>query len=150
MRSERPTDICHEIGNLIEGYAVGALDADEMLHVAARISECPHEQQKLQQYEETVGLLGLTAPLVQPPEALWDRLRNSTAAGLVHEPIEIGSRRQGGITVPRWAAVLVSAAALLLFVTSISLGVALRRSDDGRSEEHTSELQSRLHLVCRL
>jgi len=22
--------------------------------------------------------------------------------------------------------------------------------DDGRSEEHTSELQSRLHLVCRL
>src|SRR2546429_1291900 len=24
------------------------------------------------------------------------------------------------------------------------------RSDDTRSEEHTSELQSRLHLVCRL
>src|SRR2546422_11288088 len=28
------------------------------------------------------------------------------------------------------------------------LGVGHR--DDGRSEEHTSELQSRLHLVCRL
>src|SRR2546422_3475691 len=26
----------------------------------------------------------------------------------------------------------------------------LRRSSDDRSEEHTSELQSRLHLVCRL
>src|SRR2546422_2857631 len=25
-----------------------------------------------------------------------------------------------------------------------------RRADRGRSEEHTSELQSRLHLVCRL
>src|SRR2546422_4831543 len=25
-----------------------------------------------------------------------------------------------------------------------------RRRADGRSEEHTSELQSRLHLVCRL
>src|SRR2546422_7366489 len=25
-----------------------------------------------------------------------------------------------------------------------------RRERDGRSEEHTSELQSRLHLVCRL
>src|SRR5687768_18369815 len=25
-----------------------------------------------------------------------------------------------------------------------------RRPDDHRSEEHTSELQSRLHLVCRL
>src|SRR2546422_6987213 len=25
-----------------------------------------------------------------------------------------------------------------------------RKKSDGRSEEHTSELQSRLHLVCRL
>src|SRR5687768_18018620 len=28
--------------------------------------------------------------------------------------------------------------------------IADRRQDLGRSEEHTSELQSRLHLVCRL
>src|SRR2546422_6802335 len=27
---------------------------------------------------------------------------------------------------------------------------ALLADDEGRSEEHTSELQSRLHLVCRL
>src|SRR2546422_4576485 len=27
---------------------------------------------------------------------------------------------------------------------------AARALEDGRSEEHTSELQSRLHLVCRL
>src|SRR3989304_8664737 len=27
---------------------------------------------------------------------------------------------------------------------------AVRGESDGRSEEHTSELQSRLHLVCRL
>src|SRR2546422_5125911 len=31
-----------------------------------------------------------------------------------------------------------------------TVGVAMRHSDKGRSEEHTSELQSRLHLVCRL
>src|SRR2546422_7897736 len=35
-----------------------------------------------------------------------------------------------------------------------ALGVAIRHGEDvrahGRSEEHTSELQSRLHLVCRL
>src|SRR5687768_18596138 len=28
--------------------------------------------------------------------------------------------------------------------------LAAAKGDDGRSEEHTSELQSRLHLVCRL
>src|SRR2546422_8560955 len=30
------------------------------------------------------------------------------------------------------------------------LGSVSRRAGDTRSEEHTSELQSRLHLVCRL
>src|SRR2546422_7531444 len=29
-------------------------------------------------------------------------------------------------------------------------GTAIRRPGSSRSEEHTSELQSRLHLVCRL
>src|SRR2546422_2105893 len=29
-------------------------------------------------------------------------------------------------------------------------GARARRGGQGRSEEHTSELQSRLHLVCRL
>src|SRR2546422_1492147 len=30
------------------------------------------------------------------------------------------------------------------------IGGSLRPSNEARSEEHTSELQSRLHLVCRL
>src|SRR2546422_4600833 len=36
------------------------------------------------------------------------------------------------------------------FLISISLGVLLFFAVFLRSEEHTSELQSRLHLVCRL
>src|SRR2546429_1313222 len=32
----------------------------------------------------------------------------------------------------------------------VGAGRRLRRGRRGRSEEHTSELQSRLHLVCRL
>src|SRR5256884_6437175 len=32
----------------------------------------------------------------------------------------------------------------------LPLGAPLRAARHGRSEEHTSELQSRLHLVCRL
>src|SRR3989449_8587183 len=33
---------------------------------------------------------------------------------------------------------------------SAAFGMAAARDLKGRSEEHTSELQSRLHLVCRL
>src|SRR5687768_17927022 len=37
-----------------------------------------------------------------------------------------------------------------LRMTSIAALIAHRRKSEKRSEEHTSELQSRLHLVCRL
>src|SRR3712207_8480682 len=35
-------------------------------------------------------------------------------------------------------------------LTLVALGVAVHADDDTRSEEHTSELQSRQYLVCRL
>src|SRR3712207_8109759 len=34
--------------------------------------------------------------------------------------------------------------------TSVMIDASLRSFDDNRSEEHTSELQSRQYLVCRL
>src|SRR2546422_5236995 len=45
---------------------------------------------------------------------------------------------------------------MLVFMTSVINGLSLSGTNrytaerDRRSEEHTSELQSRLHLVCRL
>jgi hypothetical protein len=144
MRTERTTDICLEIGNLIEGYAVGALDADEMLHVATAIAECPNEQQRLIQYEETVGLIGLAARSIEPPAELWRRLQASTRDVADSEPIDISSRRRGGIVVPPWVAGLLSAAAVLLLVTSISLGVALRRSNDANGEMFDSTMATYL------
>src|SRR2546429_6029427 len=36
------------------------------------------------------------------------------------------------------------------FASDLAAGDTLRRRKIARSEEHTSELQSRLHLVCRL
>src|SRR2546422_5480763 len=41
-------------------------------------------------------------------------------------------------------------AALLMVGGEVTREQLERADDDGRSEEHTSELQSRLHLVCRL
>src|SRR3989449_6001259 len=39
---------------------------------------------------------------------------------------------------------------LRVFIAGHTAAVKDARLDDSRSEEHTSELQSRLHLVCRL
>src|SRR5687768_17869663 len=41
------------------------------------------------------------------------------------------------------------AVGLVAFGLSVALLTAMARAEIGRSEEHTSELQSRLHLVCR-
>src|SRR2546422_1628666 len=35
-------------------------------------------------------------------------------------------------------------------ITRVEILTGMRTGERGRSEEHTSELQSRLHLVCRL
>src|SRR2546422_4142126 len=47
---------------------------------------------------------------------------------------------------PQWPAPKVSDFAYMLKNSSVTI----RSADRIRSEEHTSELQSRLHLVCRL
>src|SRR2546422_8589426 len=55
-------------------------------------------------------------------------------------PIRLGSSRQG--TTPRRSRVVSR--------SSGGRGSEAPSSIDARSEEHTSEIQSRLHLVCRL
>src|SRR6266436_8493648 len=65
------------------------------------------------------------------PLAFYEFLRVARRGFLPIEPSEIGSRR------------------LLDVVRSFAKLVSRRRAPI-RSEEHTSELQSRLHLVCRL
>src|SRR2546422_5569720 len=64
-------------------------------------------------------------------------------------PISINSPRET-ITSPPLASVFSTRkiAAALLLTTMAAWATASRASR--RSEEHTSELQSRLHLVCRL
>src|SRR2546422_4201938 len=37
-----------------------------------------------------------------------------------------------------------------VFMSVLASSLLVNRNHSGRSEEHTSELQSRLHLVCRL
>src|SRR2546422_6890627 len=56
-------------------------------------------------------------------------------------------------TIPRWAAMAIACRPeeqKRLTVTPAVVTGSPARSADCRSEEHTSELQSRLHLVCRL
>jgi hypothetical protein len=139
MKFESTNNLCHEISDLIEGYAIGALDEREMLRVAESLPSCPEQQEQLREYEETIGILGLTAAPIAPPAALWERLNRSTVGEPLPEPISIRSRAAGKLAVPRWMAAAMAAAIVLLLLSSVSLGVALRqeRSDNSTSFDST-------------
>src|ERR1041385_8637112 len=92
---------------------------------------------------------GSTAPLssvTRPPSCAVD----SCAEALVVVRRRISAPRHNSGTGRRirtsFGDFLLDADRRVLFVVRIEL-VAAR---DARSEEHTSELQSRLHIVCRL
>jgi hypothetical protein len=131
MRADVADDICFQIDELIEGYALGSLETDELLLVSDHIDGCPEAAERLRNYEETVGLLGLAVPATTPSPALWMRLEGATRP--VERPAnvrELKSPATSGIVLPRWAAGLASVAAVFLLAATISLGVALQRSED--------------------
>src|SRR6185503_16484053 len=131
MKFESTNNLCHEISDLIAGYAIGALDEREMLRVAESLPSCPEQQEQLREYEETVGMIGLTIGPIAPPAALWDRLNRSTVGEPLPEPIPIRSRLADKLVVPRWMAAAMAAAIVLLFLSSVSLGIALRQERNG-------------------
>jgi hypothetical protein len=135
MKSELSNEMCLEIADLIEGYAIGALDESEMLLVADRIGECPDQQDPLLQYEETVGLLGLLTAPIEPSATLWERLDRATSEDALPEPIPLRAAERRKLVVPDWLAMAAAAAAVLLLISTVSLGVALRRSNSGDNSQ---------------
>src|SRR5687768_12653462 len=78
MRADVIDDICFQIDDLIEGYALGSLETDELLLVSDHIDRCPEAAERLHEYEETVGLLGLAVPAEVVSPTLWMRLGRAT------------------------------------------------------------------------
>src|SRR5690606_15254245 len=70
-------------------------------------------------------------------KVLLDLLTIKTIAGFIARPLT-------------WFAILSIPSILVAMLMFVSGGVLVVQGDDTRSEEHTSELQSREDLVCRL
>ena len=131
MNVDAVEDICYQIDDLIEGYALGALEPDEWLLVSETIDRCPALAERLREYDEAVGLLGMAATPVEPDRGLWGRLDASTRSPApIPNVTTFPSPATRGLTVPRWAAALASIAAILLLASTISLGMALRQDTD--------------------
>src|SRR2546422_5248607 len=92
--------------------------------------------------ERAAVLSGFVAILGRPnagKSTLVNRLVGQKIAIVTSKPQTTRNRIQGILTKPEGQIVFID-----------TPGVHEADSALGRSEEHTSELQSRLHLVCRL
>lgn len=139
MSSRSDLEICTEIDDLLEGYALGALEPDEMLRVAEAIQSCPEQARKLAEYEETVGYVGLAVEREATPPDIWQRLESSIRPANVPAPFSIARLRDRSMVVPRWAMAAAAALVLILLVSTISLGVALRQSNSDDSGDNSFE-----------
>lgn len=101
----------------LPAYALGALDDTERASLAAHLSTCPDCQQELLALQETVGLLALSLPAVQPSATvkatLFARLDDSPPA----DTASISTPAPTPLALPRirhMAAVLGALAAVLI------------------------------------
>jgi len=127
MKQEHVTDS-------IPAYALGILEADEQVEVAAHLGGCPDCQTALAEYEAVAAELAMAAPQHAPPAYLKDRLRerlqesaplrpDSTAAPL---PAAAPAGRSWTDTLRDWLAGPVWRPALLVVLLVAALGLLLR------------------------
>src|SRR5688572_147432 len=65
---------CNEAQELLEAYALGALDPIEMRAIAAHISECSDCARIARVYQRAIDHLALDVPLVKASPRLKDRV----------------------------------------------------------------------------
>lgn len=72
--AETPQDECETVESLIAAYSLGATDPEESELVQARLADCPQAAQELAEYTELKEAMLFSAPPVQAPPDLADKL----------------------------------------------------------------------------
>lgn len=138
--------ICEQIREMIEAYALGALDAPDQAMVETHLAECPACRQLLKEYAELVNALpqavALASPL-QPPDFLKARVLRSLETTPSLTPVASVPKKSQQ-TLPRpnsawWrthplAATVVVLLIVVLLGWSVQLSVALARERALRAE----------------
>jgi anti-sigma-K factor RskA len=112
---------CDEIRELLEGYALGMLDADERWRVDAHLASCAECRGLAARYAEVLaGLpdaLALASPL-RLPEAIKQRLLATIEAGATEPPAQPAR-------TPSWRGPRAATRRLLVLVGAVALVLAL-------------------------
>ena len=149
IRQSNLNDICLQIDDLLEAYALDALEPDEGAFVDEHLDGCPQQQEHLSELEQVLSMVGQAVTPLAPPPAVWERLVAETAPTsraaasapdvVPARPSPIGRaaatpRPSNVVTMNRWVAWAGGVAAALLLASTVALGAALQRDDDDDGE----------------
>ena len=143
---------------LLPGYALGALDPDEVRLVEAYLAAHPEAQREVEDLQETLGLLAFAAPPLAPPPsakaALLDRIELMTppvegkgssspsgghlVAPVLPEPSPFRRQETGPVSLARRWRVAFAAVAAALVVALVGWNVSLQRQIGTVEREITS------------
>jgi hypothetical protein len=111
---------CEEIGQLLDAYALGAVDPEDVRHIEEHLAECLECWEHFSEAQKSGALLALAVPLEQPREKLRQRIlaqaqaemggvatsRKLLSIGRGAMPLGLGLLAAGAIAALAWAFVL--------------------------------------------
>lgn len=161
LRQLQPDEVCLQVDDLLDAYALGALDPAERVFVEEHLDGCLQQRDRLAELEDVLAMVGQAVTPLAPPPAIWDRL----AAEIAHAPRTVAPapvvaparptpihaaapspRPSKVVTLNRWVAWAGGVAAALLLASTVALGAALQRAGDDGDEAAADPL---VEMVAR-
>jgi anti-sigma factor RsiW len=106
---------CEEVTELLDAYALGALDSDEAWDVDMHLGVCPYCRAELRALRRTIDLLALSAPLKRAATSVRTRLMASVFR-VEREERDVSRRRPLAVPARRTNYALAGIAAVLVIV----------------------------------
>lgn len=150
-----PSD-CDTLRELLPAYSIGATDAAETQLVESLLAVCPEVTNDLQDFMQLSEAMAYTAPPMQPPANLHDKLMAAVAQRPTSQPaptpkvIQAAPQPTPIATNVRWltpaiARFALAAAAVLLVINVVLLARVLNLSDKQQEQDdQISQLNSEI------
>ncbi len=143
---------CSEIRDIIDAYALGAGSPEEAAQIESHVAECVRCWDELGKAQRTAALLALSAPMMDVPEGLEDRImaiaRQEAVLGERPERQQPLLQRLGLSWASAAAGLGVASVAALAFAGVLQAQVNDLKTENDRMESQmrgtTQELEDRL------
>jgi hypothetical protein len=148
------TTDCSEIRDLLDAYALGAVDADEAYRLEGHVADCVECWEELNKSRRTTGLLALSVPIHRAPDGLRRRIMAQAQADEARSVRRPFRERFHLAWHPAMAGAGIAAVAALIFASTLQVQLANLRGDKNELAQElsaaSSEIEQQRQIVAVL